>query len=46
MSQFLRRFVDALALCIARATSTVPDRRLDLVDVSPEPSVVLVIVYF
>ena len=45
VSQFLRRSVDALALCIARATSTVPDRRLGPVDV-PEPSVVLLIVHF
>ena len=41
VSQFLRRPVNTLALCIARAISTVPDRRLVPLDVPPELSVVL-----
>ena len=36
VSQFIRRSVVALALCLARATNIVPDRRLSSDDVSSE----------
>ena len=46
VSQFIRRSANALALCLARATSTVSDRRLGPVDVSSESSDVLLIDLF